>query len=229
MLIKCPKCRSVYDLPDKMMPPEGLKMRCSECGEIWMGSSKDALKAPSRTSKDIRQMFESVSKNTADLFKQESNIKVVKVTHVKHNINIFLLLLTLLTLMCIFYIMRYDIVRIMPGMERVYNQFYINPIYYGRDLEFEDISSRELTESDVPQLEISGRIVNKGDYVISIPPVQIKVLDAQGKVLAEKIYQTPISRLEPHYDLLLNTVIPNPGSQKKSIYLTFHDYQTGEK
>ena len=44
MLIKCPKCNSVYDLPDNLIKDAGLAMRCAECGEIWTAYPEDSLK-----------------------------------------------------------------------------------------------------------------------------------------------------------------------------------------
>ena len=71
MLIKCPKCRSVYDLPDDLISDEGLKMRCSACSEIWIGYPEDALKKVNTTPKNIQKMFKQISKETDDLFAEE--------------------------------------------------------------------------------------------------------------------------------------------------------------
>ena len=96
MLIKCPKCRSVYDVPDTLVPDDGRVLRCAECGEIWTASAKDVIKKRKSPAKDIQKMFERVSKETDGLFnepeiKTVEKIRVVNVTRYKHTINFILL------------------------------------------------------------------------------------------------------------------------------------------
>ncbi len=228
MLIKCPKCRSVYDLPDKLMPAEGLKMRCVECGEIWVGHKRDALKAPQAPSKDIRQLFESAAQPAAELFKEETNIRVVQVPQVKHTLNLALLTLSIAIILITLFVARYDIVRLMPGAEHFYNALSLQSIPLAQNLEFKDIATREFVEDNVSKLEISGKIVNTGSSLTLVPPVKIDISDKDGKPLVQKFYQPTITRLEGGYDILFQTVLDNPSPQKKSIYLTFHDHLSGE-
>lgn len=123
MLIKCPKCRSVYDLADNLIQPEGLKMRCCECGEIWTAHPEDALKkGKSSNNKDLAKIFERVSKETETLFteketKTAEKIRVVNVTRYKHTVNLILLLIALLSIAAILYYMRYEVVRLVPQAE----------------------------------------------------------------------------------------------------------------
>lgn len=35
MLISCPKCNAVYQVPESQIPADGKKFKCAECGEIW--------------------------------------------------------------------------------------------------------------------------------------------------------------------------------------------------
>lgn len=35
MLISCPKCSAVYQVPDGQIPADGKKFKCAECGEVW--------------------------------------------------------------------------------------------------------------------------------------------------------------------------------------------------
>ena len=35
MLISCPKCNAVYQVPENQIPADGKKFKCAECGEIW--------------------------------------------------------------------------------------------------------------------------------------------------------------------------------------------------
>ncbi|MGN0911874.1 MAG: zinc-ribbon domain-containing protein [Alphaproteobacteria bacterium] len=44
MLISCPKCNAVYQIPDGQIPAEGKKFKCAECGEVWTVRPQDVKK-----------------------------------------------------------------------------------------------------------------------------------------------------------------------------------------
>ena len=46
MLIRCPKCNVSYDIGAANIPAEGKKVRCSQCGEIWLCSPADLIEEP---------------------------------------------------------------------------------------------------------------------------------------------------------------------------------------
>lgn len=41
MLIKCPKCNTGYAVEPAMIPEAGKKVRCSQCGEVWLCTPAD--------------------------------------------------------------------------------------------------------------------------------------------------------------------------------------------
>lgn len=43
MLISCPKCRSIYEIPDDLIGKTGKKFRCQNCSNIWHSMREDAL------------------------------------------------------------------------------------------------------------------------------------------------------------------------------------------
>ncbi len=228
MLIKCPKCRSVYDIPDNLLPEEGRVLRCAECGEIWTAFTKDAVKKRKSSSQDIQKMFERVSKETDSLFNEQEvktieKIRVVNVTRYKQTINIVLLLIALISCIAILYYMRYDIVRLIPEAEKFYNKIEVSSIPYGRNLEFREISTREFSENNIAKIEISGIITNTGKYQSEVPPIKIDIYDKNGNLLLNTMHYLPIPRLESGYNLLFNVVVTNPTPSGKSIYLTFND------
>lgn len=46
MLIRCPNCKVSYDVGTAVIPEEGKKVRCSQCGETWMCTPADLFEAP---------------------------------------------------------------------------------------------------------------------------------------------------------------------------------------
>ena len=43
MLISCPKCRSIYEIPDDLIGKKGKNFRCQNCSNIWHSMREDAL------------------------------------------------------------------------------------------------------------------------------------------------------------------------------------------
>lgn len=49
MLISCPKCNAVYQIPDAQIPVDGKKFKCAECGGVWTVYPQDVKKATPET------------------------------------------------------------------------------------------------------------------------------------------------------------------------------------
>ncbi len=43
MLISCPKCHSIYEIPDDLIGKTGRNFRCQACGNVWHAMRSDAL------------------------------------------------------------------------------------------------------------------------------------------------------------------------------------------
>lgn len=43
MLISCPKCHSIYDIPDGLIEKSGQNFRCQACSNVWHAMPSDAL------------------------------------------------------------------------------------------------------------------------------------------------------------------------------------------
>lgn len=230
MLIKCPKCRSVYDLPDNLITDEGLKLRCSECMEIWVAYPEDALKKVNTAPKNIQKMFKRISKETDDLFIEEpqqklsaqtESLKLKNTVRKNSKLNIVLSAVASLLLVISLYAFRYDIVHMFPQTESLYSRINIKSIPYGADLEFNNITTKEYIENNIAKIEISGMVANNGKYTTELPPIKIDIFDKSGKMLLSVTEHLSLPRLESGYHILFNTIVTNPTPLAKSIYVTF--------
>lgn len=238
MLIKCPKCRSVYDLPDNLITDEGLKMRCSECLEIWIGYPEDALKKVTTTPKNIQKMFKMISKDTESLFSDEAiaektpsveKVKIVNTYKKSHHITIILLTLIVVLFSLILYAFRFDIVRFIPQTEELYSKINITSIPYASNLEFNNITTKEYVENNISKINISGMITNTGKYVTKLPPIKIEIFDKNGKLLVTIHEDLSLPRLEAGYNILFNKIVNNPTPLAKSIYVSLEDKKSNLK
>jgi predicted Zn finger-like uncharacterized protein len=230
MLIQCPKCHAVYDLPDQKMPPKGLRIRCAECLEIWTALPTDALKETKKeTTTDIRKMFENVAKETEDLFevKRPKNIEKAHIEPTSRSFDTLAFVLSILlwfaVLLGVLYCLRYEIVRILPQTEQIYTRLGIESVPFGKNLEIQSVVVRQTTENNIAQLQVNGVIVNVGRYASDLPQLQIDVYDSSDTKLESITYDLSLPRLEAGYHMLFQAFLPDPTAFDKAVYVRFAD------
>lgn len=52
MLISCPKCHSIYEIPDDLIPRTGQNFRCQACANVWHAMRQDAIGYEPETNED---------------------------------------------------------------------------------------------------------------------------------------------------------------------------------
>ena len=235
MLIKCPKCQTVYELDDNVVTSNGLKMRCNTCGEVFKAYPEDAVpdeKDKEEKKQSILKMFERVSATTDSLFEATdggassatpSKVRVIHLTHYKNSINYLLLLLLILIMGGLLYAARYDIVRYAPNAEKIYDKFGIESIYRGTNLQFTNIKTEEIIVNNVSKIKISGVINNSTLYEMFVLPVKIVVFNEQGDKILDTTHYLPQERTRPNYRFPFEVLITNPTPEKKNIQITFAD------
>ena len=73
MLIRCPKCNISYDIGTAQIPEEGRKMRCSQCGEIWLCLPQDLFEAPKEEPIHIEEPEPSAEEEQENVTTPEEN------------------------------------------------------------------------------------------------------------------------------------------------------------
>ena len=233
MLIKCPKCKAEYKIEDDKVPEGGLKMRCHACGEVFRAYPKDLKeeKKPEEdtASVDLSKMFERVSKATNNLFSDASNtmaptkVRVIHSTSYKNTINYFLMFLVLALMAGMLYLMRYDVVRLVPNAEKIYDKLHIESIYEGTGLQISNVKIDEIVEGNFSKIKVTGIIDNPTRYEMTVLPLKVVVFDEFGNTVLDTTHYLPQKRTRPNYKLPFTVVIKNPMPDKKNIQITFAD------
>ena len=231
MLIKCPKCKAEYKIEDDKVPEGGLKMHCHACGEVFRAYREDLKeeKKPEDDSVDLSKMFERVSKATNNLFSDAGNtgvptkVRVIHSTSYKNTVNYFLVLLVFALIAGMLYLMRYDVVRLVPNAEKIYNKLHIESIYEGTGLQISNVKIDEIVEGNFSKIKVSGIIDNPTRYEMTVLPLKIVVFDAFGHTILDTTHYLPQKRTRPNYRLPFTVVIKNPMPDKKNIQITFAD------
>lgn len=75
MQIYCPKCDTGYEIDESLIPDNGKKLRCSQCGEIFTARRSDLKAAPHKEERtaDIKEADTSDSEDKPETQIQEEN------------------------------------------------------------------------------------------------------------------------------------------------------------
>ena len=199
---------------------------------------------------DVHEMFNRLSQNTNDLF-TDSEKYTVKITEndnytkqpqraidretdgigiFKRKMQVFfspLFLNSLLILIIaalttyIGYYNRYDVVRFIPSMENVYDNFNIASVRYGQDIAFEQVTTKQIQRGRKYFIEVSGRLFNKGKYKAKLFPVKATMLNLSDEIVAEDVKFIMPDSLAPQMSSLFFFVLENKTMKPKKINLSF--------
>ena len=278
MLIRCPKCNVSYDIGTATIPTDGKKVRCSQCGEVWVCLPEELTEQPSSepiasetkmssvsesdtlsaednevavtpdsgenpteeapqqeetepvVKSEMQEIFARLETQTESLFEYEKSlpphlkvwysIKSILGLQRRRNRQFFICASVVLFLLVLFYL-RFDIVRAMPFMEKVYSVFFIDSVIPGEGLEFQNITRNEFEEDYINKMEIRGFIANITDETVDIPVMQIELLDKNVQALQVIYQEPPVPRIVGGGKVAFRIVITKPSSFSKYVYLTF--------
>ncbi len=61
MLISCPKCHSIYEIPDDLIPRTGQNFRCQACSNVWHALREDAVGYQAEGQDDDKPYIEAIT------------------------------------------------------------------------------------------------------------------------------------------------------------------------
>lgn len=245
--VRCSGCKCVFNVtPEDLLPSAEMRRpeKVETVAESESGSEvpepvakPDEVKAETYTEAktetapdDLKNIFERLSVQTEDLFKAEQELplpkkvsyKLKKILGLTNKTNRWLYPLLLLLLAGLsLYAFRYDVVRKVPVLNKVYQAIGIVATIPGEGLRFQNITWNKFEEDYVGNLEVKGFIVNPTDREIALPTVHIELLDSDA-VLLQSLNQIPtMTSLKPGGRLAISVVIKKPAPLTKYVFLTF--------
>lgn len=126
----------------------------------------------------------------------------------------------------IFYLHRYDVVKMVPELENLYQDANIESVYAGKDLVFENLETRHIYRHGKHYVEISGQISNKGQYRTQLLPIKATMVDAAGHVIAQETQVLTMDALEPEYSAMFVILLENTSPEQKNITLALEPNYT---
>ena len=179
---------------------------------------------------ELKNIFERLSVQTEGLFKAEQELplpkkivyKLKQLLGLTNKTNRWLYPLMILVLAGLsLYSFRYEIVRKVPALDKVYQAMGIRATIPGEGLQFQNITWNKFEEDYVGNLEVKGFIANPTDREIVLPVVHVELLDSDA-VMLQSLDQIPtMTSLKPGGRLAISIVIKKPAPLTKYVFLTF--------
>ena len=249
MLISCPKCKSVYNISAVKLPAEGKKFKCAECGNVWLVVPQDNMIDDKKavdtyadqnyeqkdtaqiSDNDINVMFKRFSNSTKELFASEDAVEYMswhqKIWHyLVNSINPSLIIAVLLPLIIflgslIIYINRYAITEHLPNAEKIYANFHLQSVVYGKNIIFKDVVIQNPENQYKDGFEIYGKLYNRGTKASKLLPVKATVYDNNNKIEKEIIENMPDRFLDGQYSSIFRIKTGELSPNADRIILSF--------
>lgn len=244
MLICCPECQTCYEVDDRLIPPEGLNLRCAKCRHVWhTDASTEDTAEPLHSQHAFDTDEEYIPHIAVPTFAPATTPHKVHLHPVFHDddlppapqkkccsypviCNIFwwltILLLFLATIIVGSYVFREKITNIFPQSDVLYQQ--LDKIYLSSDKRLQVKSStwNYFTSNGEHKISISGYIYNPSKDTLTIPPLKFELLNQQGNLIQiDKFEPDSNQTIAPYTNSRFKTTITVPALLVKYIYISF--------
>lgn len=203
MIICCPQCDTNYNIPDETLRPGGRKVRCSTCSHRWQVTPppEPAMEygQPETDFDDDDAIggYEAQSESTAasDIPEQPRfQSGDVEQAVAKSRTSLLAIfgwcsVLVLIACLATFVLARERLAAAFPALEGVYETVGL-PIEQTVLLRFDEVTSEEFLEQNQPVIVISGLVINDGDEPLSVPEIEVTLLDSARSELEQQRFQT---------------------------------------
>jgi len=231
MILTCPACATSYFIPDDAVGPNGRKVRCQSCGEVWRAtadepleltlSPEQAVPAPepsSETAAGSESLAETPAPELPRAFRARAEQQRRLRRAATHGVIWAGLASVFVGLIASAFLFRVEVVEAFPRAAAAYAMVGapVNPI----GLDFEAMTAR--AAPNVPgMVVVSGAIRNVRDAEIVAPPVRVALLDEHGAEIAFKVVPIDAAPVLPGKVQGFAVLIPDPGGKATGIGVDF--------
>ncbi len=216
MILTCPQCGTRFLLPAARLAPEGSKVRCSNCQEIWFQEpdenelaefGKEEGESNQETVQDeivdvSREEEITIPDSVRPSFEQEEQAeqkikskKAWKFHPVLLGYGAGAVVFVLIFLMLI--ALRSPITQTVPAAQGFYNIFGMDVPVSGKTLVFDRIKAEVIEDDQQEQkVVVEGHIINLSAKETTVPMIEATLKDAQGDAVKTWLIEPPVASLK---------------------------------
>ena len=232
MILTCPACATSYFIRDDLVGPNGRKVRCQSCGEVWRAGIEEPLELtaepeaaaaaqPSPTSvaaPEPASLAETPAPELPKAFRARAEQQRRLRRAAAQGAVWAAMAAVFVGLLASAWLFRVEVVRAFPRAAAAYAMVGapVNPV----GLDFEAMSAREAPDRPGMVL-VAGALRNVRDEEIVAPPVRVALLDEHGAEVGFKIIPIDAAPVLPGKVQGFAALIPDPGGHAADIGVDF--------
>ena len=231
MILTCPACATSYFIPDDAVGPQGRKVRCQSCGEVWRATPDEPLEliltpeatpaaqpAPQEPEPEAASLAETPAPELPRAFRARAE-RQKKLRRAAAQGEVWAALAAVfIGLVVAAFVFRVEIVRAFPRAASAYAMVGAPVNVVG--LDFEALTAKSAPNRPGMVL-VSGAVRNVRDAEIVSPPIRVALLDAQGAEVGFKIVRIDGPPVLPGKVQGFAALIPDPGGHGAGIGVDF--------
>ena len=228
MILTCPACATSYFVRDDAMGPNGRKVRCQSCGEVWRAGVEEPLELsltpePATTPEpqpapEAASLAETPAPELPRAFRARAEQQRRLRRAAAHGAVWAAMASVFVGLLASAWLFRVEVVDAFPRAAAAYAMVGapVNPV----GLDFEAMSAREAPDRPGMVL-VAGALRNVRDEEIVAPPVRVALLDEHGAEVGFRIVRIDAAPVLPGKVQGFAVLIPDPGGHAADIGVNF--------
>jgi len=227
MILTCPACATSYFVPDQAVGPNGRKVRCQSCGEVWRAGVDEPLELtqsppppPTQTVQEPEPagLAETPAPELPRAFRARAE-QQRRLRRAATQGAIWAALASVFVgLLAGAWLFRVEVVRLFPAAAAAYAGVGAPVNVVG--LDFEAISAREAPGRPGMVL-VSGALRNVREEEIVSPPIRIALMDDHGAEVGFKVVAIDAAPVLPGKVQGFAALVPDPGGHTAEINVDF--------
>jgi predicted Zn finger-like uncharacterized protein len=247
MIITCPACSTRYSMDPLSLGPQGRRVRCTKCKNVWLQTPPDdmprrvdltepepAPPPPTASSAAAAPDASVVAAASAAASPPEERVAIPPRPRpatrkgMSAGLGILILLLVIIGLAAAAgYFFQKQVVASWPDAREIYAALGIaNPVL-GKGLEISNITMVSQTIDGQPVLVVHGEIFNKGQAGIAVPNLLATLRTQQRQWLFDWVFKIEKPQLAPGETVTFTTTAKNPPKEAKLLEVTFTEKAVG--
>lgn len=230
MILTCPACATSYFIADDTVGPNGRKVRCQSCGEVWRAANDEPLeltvapepavilKPEPQPETESASLADTPAPELPKAFRARAEQQRRLRRAATHGAVWAGLASVFAALIISAFLFRVEVVDIFPRAAAAYAN--VGAPVNAVGLDFEALTAKEAPSSP-GMVVVSGALRNVRDREIVAPPVRVSLLDESGAEIGFRLIQIDAAPVLPGKVQGFAAIIPDPAGATADISVNF--------
>lgn len=232
MLVSCQKCQAQYDIKDELLQSAPRKLRCVKCGNIWTEKKVGAPDVASINQTSVLEQSQPEIKSEKTQSKSKPKPQKTKndfqfVQKIAPYTKWIALAASMVFIFAAAIVFRKEAIAVWPPIAIIYQTAQIPVEVLGEGLAFEEITANRIQEDGKLVLFLKGKIINKSNDALMIPPfVQAVSISPDKKPIEKWQFKAPSQMIAPGQVVEFQSLLKDVNGFANNLVLRF---TAGEK